>query len=150
MKNDFLAWTDGGCEPNPGKGGWGYVLKDSSGKEIEAKCGGDAQTTNNRMEMTAILRALQAVPDGARIKVFSDSSYCVNGLTKWRAGWQKKRWMKAGKPMLNRDLWLLLEGQLGRVFASFEWVKGHAGNQDNERADRLAAQGRANVLADQA
>lgn len=142
MSGIYQAWTDGGAQPNPGKGGWGYVLKDSSTGQTWAVYGGDSETTNNRMEMTAILRALQAVPDGARIKVFSDSSYCVNGLTKWRAGWKKKRWMKAGKPMLNRDLWLLLEDEMARVFASFEWVKGHAGNPNNERADRLATQGR--------
>lgn len=131
------VWTDGACEPNPGQGGWGWLRSDGA----EA-FGGEMSTTNNRMEMTAILRALQALPDGAAATIYSDSSYCVQGLTTWCLKWAKKGWMKKGEPIANRDLWLALEAEKRRVQARFVWVRGHNGNAGNERADRLAATGR--------
>lgn len=138
-------WTDGGCHPNPGAGGWGYVRSD--GKEV---CGGEQNTTNNRMEMTAVLRALSELPNGSSVTVYSDSQYCVKGLTIWRAGWRKKKWLKEGKPMLNQDLWLALEVQMNRLQVDMQWVKGHAGDVNNEKADSLATQGRLNALCRQA
>lgn len=135
-------WTDGGCEPNPGAGGFGWVRDDG-----ELFCGGELNTTNNRMEMTAILHALQSLPSGLKVTVHSDSRYCVNGLTTWRAGWKKKNWMKGDKPMLNRDLWLALEEQLNRLRVDFVWVRGHNGDANNEIADRLATEGRMKALA---
>lgn len=130
-------WTDGSCEPNPGPGGWGWHRSDG-----ESSCGGTDNTTNNRMEMTAILEALRKLPDGAVAQIFSDSQYCIKGLTTWRAGWKHKNWMKKGEPMLNRDLWTELESQINRVNASFSWVRGHDGDPGNERADELANRGR--------
>lgn len=134
-------WTDGACEPNPGIGGWGWHRDDGV-----CRFGGATDTTNNRMEMMAILQALRELPDGSVVTIHSDSQYCIKGLTAWREGWRRKNWMKKGVPMLNRDLWLALEDQMGRVQAKFEWVRGHNGDAGNERADELAAQGRAACL----
>lgn len=135
-------WTDGGCHPNPGAGGWGWVRCDGA-----EEFGGEFDTTNNRMEMTAILKALVKLPDGADVKVYSDSQYCVKGLTVWRNGWRKKNWMKQGAPMINRDLWMELETHLSRTRASFHWVRGHNGNRMNERADALATIGRTYIVS---
>lgn len=99
-------------------------------------------TTNNRMELTAILDALRALPDKAVATVRSDSQYCINGLTIWRAGWQRRNWRKKGNDMLNRDLWVALEHEVLRVNATFKWVRGHNGDPGNEEADRLANLGR--------
>lgn len=135
-------WTDGSCFPNPGgAGGWGWH---DGGERREH--GGERGTTNNRMEMTAILRAMQAQPDGASVVICSDSQYCVNGLTTWKSGWKRKDWMKKGEPMPNRDLWMALDRQQGRINATFQWVRGHNGDVGNELADRLAAAGRESVL----
>ncbi len=140
------VWTDGACEPNPGLGGWGYVMHRADGCRVE-DCGGDAETTNNRMELTAILMALKALPDGAVAVIYSDSQYAVNGLTVWGKAWAKRNWHKKdGLPMPNRDLWLALEAQKRRVRATFKWVRGHNGNAGNERADALASAGRAKVI----
>lgn len=134
----MLIWTDGACEPNPGLGGWGWHRCDGA-----HACGGERDTTNNRMEMTAILEAMRALPDGAAATLYSDSQYCVHGLTSWSAGWAKRNWhRKNGEPMPNRDLWLALEAEKARVRVSFRWVRGHNGDPGNERADRLAEQGR--------
>lgn len=144
--NVYEVWTDGACEPNPGKGGWGYLIRDRRGEEWE-DCGGERYTTNNRMELIGILMALKALPDAASAVIYSDSQYCVNGLTSWHAKWVKKDWKrKDGTDMPNRDLWLLLHQENQRVIASYSWVRGHCGNEGNERADRLASQGRAKLL----
>lgn len=130
-------WTDGACEPNPGIGGWAW--HNSLG---ERDFGGVRETTNNRMEMTAILEALRKLPTGAEATIYSDSQLCVKGLTIWRGGWKKKLWRKKGGDMPNRDLWIELEAQLARTRPTFKWVKGHSGNPGNEKADRLAERGR--------
>jgi ribonuclease HI len=138
----LLIWTDGACEPNPGVGGWGWHRSDGV-----SDCGGVPETTNNRMELTAILEAMKALPDGAHAILHSDSQYCVNGLTIWSAKWARKDWMKNRQPMPNRELWLDLEEQKRRVQVEFRWVRGHSGDAGNERADRLADDGRRFVLA---
>jgi len=134
---DFVVWSDGACDPNPGVGGWGWHRSDGV-----SAFGGEPDTTNNRMEMTAILEALKALPDGARVILHTDSQYCVNGLTVWSAGWARKDWRKKGEPMPNRDLWLALDAEKKRVRAEFRWVRGHNGDAGNEKADRLAVMGR--------
>jgi len=141
----YSVWTDGACEPNPGIGGWGYLIRGHGDSGVIEAFGGELNTTNNRMELTAVLMALQCLPDGAQAVIHSDSTYVVNGLTAWRTRWRKRGWCrKTGEPMLNRDLWLLLEAQALRVAAAqFRWVRGHSGEAGNERADRLAAAGRA-------
>lgn len=137
------VWTDGACVPNPGVGGWGYTLKAADGSQRGEAFGGERHTTNNRMEMQAILMALRALPDGAAAVVYSDSQYCINGLTIWRKGWKRRDWRKkGGAPLLNRDLWLELEAETARVKATFLWVRGHNGDPGNERADALAERGR--------
>lgn len=130
-------WTDGSCEPNPGPGGWGW-----HGDDGRQAYGGQPNTTNNRMEMTAILNALVELPDGCEVVVYSDSQYCIKGLTAWRAGWKRKNWTRRGEAIPNRDLWLALEAQLLRLKVEFRWVRGHDGNEGNERADALANEGR--------
>ena len=134
-------WTDGSCYPNPGPGGWAW--HDGNGR---FEIGGEIGATNNRMEMTAILRAMQAQTHGAQVLIYSDSQYCVNGLTIWKSGWQRKNWMKKGEPMPNRDLWIELHRQQERINASFAWVRGHCGDAGNELADQLAARGRESVI----
>lgn len=131
-------WTDGACEPNPGLGGWGWHRGDGA-----MACGGDRETTSNRMEMTAILEAMRALPDGATATIHSDSQYCVKGMTEWAPGWKRRNWhRKDGSEMPNRDLWLALNAECDRLKVRFQWVKGHNGDPGNELADRLAEEGR--------
>lgn len=137
MQDTIKVWSDGACHPNPGKGGWGW--HDSNGSQGN---GGMQKTTNNQMEMIAILEALKTYPDDTKVIVYSDSQYCVKGLTIWRKGWQKKNWLKNGAPMPNRGLWLQLEEQIKRLNVSFVWVRGHNGDAGNEKADALARAGR--------
>ena len=147
MSRAINVWTDGACEPNPGVGGWGYVIQ--VGADAAECFGGEQQTTNNRLELTAVLMALSALDCDAQAMLYSDSTYVVNGLTTWRTRWRKRGWCKkTGEPMPNRDLWLLLEAQLQRVpGARLCWVRGHNGDPGNERADALAACGRAGAVA---
>lgn len=130
--------TDGACKGNPGPGGWGVVLR--SGATEKLLSGGEPLTTNNRMEMTAAIRALEALKRPARVTLSTDSRYVMDGLTKWIAGWQRNGWKTADKkPVKNADLWqeLLAAAKPHRI--DWVWVKGHAGHPDNERADRLAS-----------
>ena len=135
-------WTDGGCYPNPGPGGWGYLMRQPCGNVVEA-CGGEPETTSNRQELTAVLQAMRALPDGASAVINSDSTYVVHGMQAWRKAWSRRGWVKkSGKPVPNADLWKALDEQASRVHADFRWVRGHNGDPCNERADRLAAAGR--------
>ena len=143
--SSLQLWTDGACEPNPGIGGWGYLVVDR-GRVQRQGCGGDACTTNNRMEMVAIIEGLRALAGGAGPLVMSDSRYCVNGCTVWRRRWQKRGYRRGSCDMLNADLWRELHAEADRTFARFQWVRGHSGIRLNERADRLAAEGRAQAL----
>jgi ribonuclease HI len=130
--------TDGACKGNPGPGGWGVLLR--SGATEKELSGGEALTTNNRMEMTAAIRGLEALKRPARVTLSTDSRYVMDGLTKWIAGWQRNGWKTADKkPVKNADLWqeLLAAAKPHRI--EWVWVKGHAGHPDNERADRLAS-----------
>ena len=131
-------YTDGACSGNPGAGGWGAVIV-YKGIEKELS-GGEAQTTNNRMELTAVIRALQALKEPCAVTLTSDSKYVVDGITKgWAASWRAKGWRKGdGKPALNPDLWGELLDLLEEHSVEFIWVKGHAGHPYNERCDRLA------------
>ena len=140
-----FAWTDGSCEPNPGIGGWGFLSLCAEGK-ITERCGGYLQTTNNRMELIAVLEALKDVPDGTRITVFSDSQYVVNGVNLWRHNWRRKGWSRGPEPVANLDLWLVIDEQCNRLQLTMHWVRGHNGDPGNERADQLANLGRLDVL----
>ncbi len=131
-------YTDGACSGNPGPGGWGAILE-WQGHEKELS-GGEAQTTNNRMELTAVLAALSLLKEPCTVELYSDSKYVVDAIDKgWLYGWQKKGWIKADKkPVLNVDLWQQLLAQLGRHTVHLHWVKGHAANEKNNRCDQLA------------
>jgi ribonuclease HI len=130
--------TDGACKGNPGPGGWGVVLK--SGDTEREMSGGEPLTTNNRMELTAAIRGLAALKRPCRVKLSTDSRYVMDGLTKWLKGWQRNGWRTAARqPVKNADLWqeLIAAAEPHRI--AWEWVKGHAGHPENERADRLAS-----------
>ena len=131
--------TDGACKGNPGPGGWGAIIR-SGGHEKEIS-GGENPTTNNRMELTAAIRALEALKRPCRVKLATDSRYVMDGLTKWIHGWKRKGWRTAdGKPVKNADLWQELVAASTPHRIEWEWVRGHAGHPDNERADRLASE----------
>ena len=137
----LLIWTDGACSPNPGIGGWGWI--DSNGN---SGCGGELETTNNRMELIAIYEAIRGLPNGQSAIVYSDSQYCVNGLTIWHKAWKKKDWMDRDAPRINRDLWIQIDTHTSRLHISLVWVRGHNGNLGNEKADELALMGRNKVV----
>ena len=138
---DYIIHTDGSCLRNPGgAGGWAAVIETAATGAVEEKSGGDPETTNNRMELTAALMALSAVPEGARVALYTDSQYLKNAFTKfWLPAWKKRGWKKAdGEPVLNQDLWVQLDAAFATRQVQFHWVKGHAGNPRNERCDALA------------
>lgn len=144
---DLFAYTDGACSGNPGPGGWGALLLaregDSVLKERELK-GGAAETTNNRMELQAAIAALEALERPSKITVVTDSAYVKGGITSWLYAWKKNGWKTSTKkPVKNEDLWRALEAAQTRHEVTWEWVKGHAGHPENERADALARAGMA-------
>ncbi|MFG1398647.1 ribonuclease HI [Roseixanthobacter pseudopolyaromaticivorans] len=142
MSARIEIWTDGACSGNPGPGGWGAVLR--SGPHEKELSGGEAHTTNNRMELMAAISALEALKKPSAVDIHTDSEYLRNGVTKWVAGWRRNGWRTADKkPVKNQDLWERLDAALGRHEIAWHWVKGHAGNELNERADQLARDGMA-------
>ncbi len=133
-------WTDGACSGNPGPGGWGAILQ--FGDREKELCGGEALTTNNRMELTAAIMALEALTRPCVIDLYTDSQYLRGGVTTWIAGWKARGWRTADKkPVKNVDLWQRLEAAEARHDVDWHWVKGHAGHEMNERADLLARRG---------
>ena len=131
-------FTDGACKGNPGPGGWGALLR--MGPHEKELSGSEADTTNNRMEMTAVLRALGALIEPCRVRLHTDSRYVIDGMTKWIHGWQKRGWVNASKkPVRNADLWHDLIEAAAPHTIQWEWVKGHNGHVENERVDRLAS-----------
>ena len=140
MANSVEIWTDGACTGNPGPGGWGAVLR-YGGHERELH-GGEADTTNNRMELMAAIRALEALKRPCAVRLTTDSMYLKNGITQWIRNWKRNGWRTADKkPVKNQDLWQRLEQALERHQVSWHWIKGHAGHAENERADALARRG---------
>ncbi|WP_136163577.1 ribonuclease HI [Sphingomonas flavalba] len=130
--------TDGACKGNPGPGGWGAVIR--SGAHEKTLSGGEALTTNNRMELTAAIMALEALKRPCRVILTTDSRYVMDGLTKWIHGWRRNGWKTADrKPVKNADLWQALTAAAQPHTVEWAWVKGHAGHPDNERADKLAS-----------
>lgn len=131
-------FTDGACKGNPGPGGWGVLLR--MGRHEKEMAGGEPQTTNNRMEMTAVIRALNALIEPCEVTVHTDSRYVIDGMTRWIAGWKKRGWVNASKqPVKNADLWHDLIEAAARHKVHWEWVRGHSGHVENERVDRLAS-----------
>jgi len=136
----LTIYTDGACAGNPGPGGWGAVICD--GDEVREINGGEAATTNNRMELIAAIRGLEATPKGAKVILVTDSQYVKNGLTQWMAGWKRKGWRTAaGGAVKNQDLWRELDAAAAARDVDWRWVKGHSGDAGNERADALARAG---------
>ena len=140
MSNLIEIWTDGACSGNPGPGGWGAVLL--AGEHRKELHGGEAETTNNRMELKAAIEALNALKKPSHVRLHTDSTYVKDGLTKWMHGWKRNGWKTAAKkPVKNRDLWQALDEACARHEIEWRWVKGHAGDEGNERADELARLG---------
>lgn len=137
MSKIVEIYTDGACSGNPGPGGWGALLL-YNGHEKEL-CGGEEETTNNRMEMVAVIKALEALKKPSQVRLYTDSTYVMDGITKWLEGWKAKGWKTAAKkPVKNQDLWQEIDALVGKHSVEFVWVKGHAGDEGNERADELA------------
>ncbi len=145
MSDAVDLYTDGACSGNPGPGGWGVLMlyKDNE-REL---CGGEAATTNNRMELMAAIQGLEALKRGVKVRIHTDSTYVKDGITKWIHGWKKNGWKtSAKKPVKNAELWQRLETAIARHDVSWHWVKGHSDHPENDRADALARQGMAPYL----
>jgi ribonuclease HI len=130
-------YTDGACKGNPGPGGWGALLK--TGESEKELFGGESNTTNNRMELTAVIRALEALDRRCEVEVYTDSQYVQKGISEWMHDWKRRGWRTADrKPVKNLDLWQELDRLAGSHSIAWHWVRGHAGHPENERADALA------------
>jgi len=142
---DLFAYTDGACSGNPGPGGWGALLQAKDGDTVvkeRALKGGEADTTNNRMELLAAINALESLTRPSTITIITDSAYVKNGVTQWMHGWKRNGWKTAAKkPVKNVELWQRLDDAQKSHSVTWEWVKGHAGHPENERADELARAG---------
>ncbi|MEP3420498.1 MAG: ribonuclease HI [Erythrobacter sp.] len=137
MKNVEI-FTDGACKGNPGPGGWGALLR--KGDHEKELCGGEADTTNNRMELKAAIEGLSALTEPCAVDLYSDSKYVLDGMTKWVEGWKRRGWVNASKkPVRNSDLWHQLIDAAARHQVTWHWVKGHSGHPENERVDKLAS-----------
>lgn len=133
-------WTDGACKGNPGPGGWGALLR--HGRHEKELCGGEAQTTNNRMELTGVIEALRALKRPCHVIVHTDSQYVQKGMSEWLPNWKRRGWLTADKKSVrNADLWQALDALVAEHEVEWRWVRGHAGDPGNERADALANQG---------
>jgi len=133
-------YADGACKGNPGPGGWGVLLR-SAGREKEM-CGGEAQTTNNRMELSAVIEGLMSLEQRSKVRVYTDSQYVQKGISEWIHNWKRRGWLTADKkPVKNVDLWQKLDKIAREHDVQWHWVKGHAGHPENERADALANKG---------
>ena len=142
---EVLIYTDGACKGNPGPGGWGAWLR--SGSHEREIWGGEALTTNNRMELTAVIEALAALKSRSRVSLYLDSDYVRQGITSWIHGWKRKGWRTAsGQPVKNVDLWQRLDALVPTHEIDWQWVRGHSGDPGNERADALANRGVDGVL----
>ncbi len=144
---DLVAFTDGACSGNPGPGGWGVLMRASDGATIVKERtlqGGEAMTTNNRMELMAAISALEALVRPSELTIVTDSAYVKNGVTEWIHNWKRRGWKTAGgPPVKNVELWQRLDAAQARHKVIWKWIKGHAGHEGNERADELARAGMA-------
>lgn len=142
--SDVTIYTDGACKGNPGPGGWGVFLK--AGPAERELWGGEGHTTNNRMELTAVIQGLTVLTRPCAVTLYTDSEYVRQGITTWIHGWRKRGWLTADrKPVKNQDLWQQLDALNGKHRVDWRWVKGHAGDPGNERADALANRGASSV-----
>ena len=140
MSKHIEIYTDGACSGNPGPGGWGALMR--SGKHEKEIYGGEKDTTNNRMEMMAVIEALKSLKKRSKVTLYTDSKYVLQGATEWLEGWKARGWKSASKkPVKNKDLWQQIDEQVAAHDVKFVWVKGHNGHPENERADELARMG---------
>lgn len=140
MEKNVDLFTDGACRGNPGNGGWGVLLR-YGGHEKELY-GGERETTNNRMELTAVIMGLRQLKQPCRVRITTDSRYVMQGATEWLEGWKRRNWRTAAKkPVLNQDLWRRLDGLATEHEIDWQWVRGHSGHPENEKADQLANRG---------
>lgn len=140
MSESVVIYTDGACRGNPGPGGWGAVLRYKGA--VKELFGGEAETTNNRMELMAAIQAFEALKRPCSVKIYTDSKYVLQGITEWMPNWKIRGWLTAAKqPVKNDDLWRRLDASMAKHRVEWIWVKGHSGDQGNETADRLANQG---------
>jgi len=141
-------FTDGACSGNPGPGGWAYLLKHPASGHQRERAGGEPRTTNNRMELTAVIEGLKALKQPSRVELYSDSKYVLDGLKSWIHNWKKKAWKNSAKqPVKNAELWKELDALRQQHDLSFHWVQGHAGQPENEHVDTLAVQARDQAAA---
>lgn len=142
---ELFAYTDGACSGNPGPGGWGVLLLAKDGERVVKErtlSGGEAETTNNRMELTAAIEALNALKSASKVTLYTDSKYVMDGINEWMPNWKKRGWKTAArKPVKNKDLWQALDEAVERHDIDWRWVRGHDGNPGNEMADELANRG---------
>ena len=143
--NDVVIFTDGSCEGNPGPGGYAAIVQ--TGDETTEVTGGERETTNNRMELMAVIKGLQSLDEPAVVRIVTDSQYVAKGMTSWIHSWRRKGWKTStGAPVKNRDLWEALDALSRKHRVTWEWVKGHAGHPENERADALAREAIREIL----
>ena len=136
---DYIIYTDGACSGNPGSGGWAAIIFNKSSGQKSKKTGGEIETTNNRMELIAIIEALESIPKNSRLQIFTDSKYVINGIELWIKTWKKNNWIGSNKKKVkNKDLWTKLDSLSSQFHIAWNWVKGHSGNKYNEEVDRLA------------
>jgi ribonuclease HI len=137
VNDNIELFTDGACSGNPGPGGWGVILR--AGAHEKELSGGEIATTNNRMELMAVIEGLRKLTRGVSVTIHTDSRYVLDGASKWLPGWKKKGWKTADKkPVKNEDLWRTLDFEMSRHQIQWRWVRGHSGHSENERADQLA------------
>ena len=141
---DVIIYTDGACRGNPGIGGWGVLM--SYQEEVKELYGGEVDTTNNKMELRAVIEGLNTLKEPCSVKVFTDSKYVMDGINSWIHNWKKNNWKTANKrDVKNKDLWIQLDNLVSKHNIAWEWVKGHSGNPGNEKADELANRGIENL-----
>ena len=134
----YIIYTDGACLGNPGPGGWGVIIFDQKLKKKKKMSGSEISTTNNRMELIAVIKALNFIPKKCDIKIYTDSKYVINGIQTWVIKWKKNNWLGSNKKTVkNKDLWLILDKLVQQYAIKWEWVKGHSGDKYNEEADQL-------------
>ena len=139
MSNTVMLFTDGACRGNPGPGGWGVLIR--TDRDERRLSGHEDNTTNNRMELTAVIEGLKSIEAGARIEVTTDSQYVQKGITEWIHNWKRRGWRTSNKqPVKNQDLWQALDSEVEKHHISWHWVRGHSGHPENEIADQLATQ----------
>ena len=134
-----ILFTDGACLGNPGPGGWAFILRHEASGSEKALSGGEAETTNNRMELTAVIEGLSSLVEPSSVRLVGDSEYVLKGISQWMAGWKRRGWRKADKkPVQNVDLWQALDAAMAPHTLKVEWVRGHTGHPENERCDQMA------------